>query len=575
MLAALLVLAVGCAAGPIEHNEPGASFVSAYVRDSTSAEVRPPLNVHWKSVAWRGEKIHKQLWVATNSRHDTIELSFTDLASNDATVSTNSIEVREIGYVRGDIRAGNCETDHDRDRRTDSVMLGDPLYRDIPAEIRANNRRLFWITIEVPRGIPSDQYTGELIVSYPQSGAKIGLSIHLDVLDIELPVPGKRRFHLDLWQHPVAVLDAHNRLVSGGQIQPWSSAHIELLKPQYRHLLSIGQKTLTTSIKDGALGMPSMITWNLARDGKSWSFDYSDFDRYVTAMTKLGFQGQISAFSMFGWNKSTVSFYDGKVGRIREIDLESSRDDFGLAWSAFLADFRRHLVAKGWFDRVVLYFDEPHKSEIDVAIPIIRNDSSEWRIGTAYSKEEHLANLDNFHDASGILEIATAMKPTRNHVRTFYTSCTQVSPNVYVADGTEPAEIAWLVWFAMANEFDGYLRWAYDRWPRELSKTAAPAGFTAGDASFTYAPPATSDDRYLSSTRLEILDDAIEEAEKILLLLDTSDSVITDSTRDRVQVLLDGFRGPLSHTDEELAEKMEAVSCRLNEILLDNSQMKH
>ena len=261
-----------------------------------------------------------------------------------------------------------------------------------------------------------------------------------------------------------------------------------------------------------------MIGWALAVDGKTWRFDFSAFDRYVEAMMSLGITEQISAFSMTGWSHGEIVFFSDLLGDYRKLSLDISSKEYRQIWQQFLQQFREHLIVKEWFDRTVLYFDEASPQDLPVVLDIIQSDSPRWKIGVAYTQKEHHALLSEFYDASGILGAAIPTPVAEDSIRTFYTSCTQVYPNVYLTTDSSLAEISWLAWHAAANQYDGYLRWAFDRWTPTQGLNAITGSFTAGDSFFVYPIESDNGLRPLSSLRFEALVDAIEDAEKITML---------------------------------------------------------
>lgn len=105
-----------------------------------------------------------------------------------------------------------------------------------------------------------------------------------------------------------------------------------------------------------------------------------------------------------------------------------------------------------------------------------------------------------------------------NAVSTFYTSCSQQYPNNYVTAQTNPAEMSWMAWYALAKGFDGYLRWAYDYWTQSDPTSAQDGSNASGDFNMIYRSENTAAAVPISSIRLELLREGIQDYEKARIL---------------------------------------------------------
>ena len=90
--------------------------------------------------------------------------------------------------------------------------------------------------------------------------------------------------------------------------------------------------------------------------------------------------------------------------------------------------------------------------------------------------------------------------------------------NAFVTRDSNPAEVAWLTWYAGKLGRDGYSRWAYDYWraadPLDLRQSA----HTSGDAALVYRASNDRDPGAMTSVRLELLRDGIQQSEKRRIL---------------------------------------------------------
>ena len=97
-----------------------------------------------------------------------------------------------------------------------------------------------------------------------------------------------------------------------------------------------------------------------------------------------------------------------------------------------------------------------------------------------------------------------AGKPT-----TYYTACGENHPNMFTF--SPPAENTWISWYAAAQGFTGYLRWAYNNWTKSTLEDTRYKTWPGGDCYQIYPGPRTS-------IRFEKLIEGIQDFEKIRML---------------------------------------------------------
>src|SRR5262249_46131788 len=132
---------------------------------------------------------------------------------------------------------------------------------------------------------------------------------------------------------------------------------------------------------------------------------------------------------------------------------------------------------------------------------------------------------------SGGIEVATSWA---NPVATFYTACGPATPNAFLTTNGSPAEMTWMAWHAAHEGLDGYLRWAYDLWLADDPLDIRDERNTAGDSSLVYH----DDTEVLSSIRLELLRDGIQDFEKLRILRSAK---LLPSARDQLDAAVATF----------------------------------
>ena len=92
---------------------------------------------------------------------------------------------------------------------------------------------------------------------------------------------------------------------------------------------------------------------------------------------------------------------------------------------------------------------------------------------------------------------------------TYYVCCSHRYPNMFTF--SDPAEATVAAWYAVANGYDGFLRWAYNSWVEDPIRDSRFRKWVAGDTYLVYPEGR-------SSIRFERLVEGIQDWEKIRLL---------------------------------------------------------
>lgn len=368
---------------------------------------------------------------------------------------------------------------------------------------------LILVSADVPADCPKGVYDLELKIN-----GKAQTVAEIKVIEAALPPPGDWKIHLDLWQHPEAVA----RWVG---VKLWSREHFEALKPVMRRLAEAGQKAVTCSIIEEPWDhqtydhWTSMVKWSKTRSGK-WKFDYSAFDKYVEFMMKeIGIDEQISCYTMVSWSLKTT-YFDEATQSEKTISLDPKSPDYDATWKAFLTDFRKHLRQKGWLGKTCIALDERPDALVNAARAVVEKYAPELKIVSAVDRPTKMSPFvfdisSAYQHADGVAELADSRR-TEKRKTTFYVCLHPAKPNTF--PHSTAAEAQWLVYFAAANRFDGFLRWAYNSWvknPFADARWEKRPAWPAGDCFLVYPGNRTT-------LRFETLRDGIEDFEKIRLL---------------------------------------------------------
>lgn len=493
---------------------------------------------NWNATAWKGERLSKQIVLWSDSNVSGLNYSVSDLTKNGDVIASSNISLRFGKYIKGDLEARSCSG---YPNHPVEVEIADALSKVEITSLTSNDPIKIWISINIPSSAVAGQYSGTVTINGGIS--PLVFDINLVVVDYTLPDVANWNFHLDLWQFPVNILNHYNTANPSNIIAIWSDEHFALFEPAYKLLADAGQKAITTYVKDGALGAESMIKWTKRTNG-TWEYDFTVFDKYVSTLMSWGITKQIDCFSPVGWNETIIPYWDETTGTMINLSAPLGSTTYNTRWDHFLTAFKTYLDNKGWFEKTVLYLDEVSEAKLNSVVSVVHGNNPNWKLGIAYSHGLSNASKANFYDLSGILEDASNDGISGNKISTFYTSCTQTKPNNYVTPENSPAEMAWMGWHAFKEGYDGYLRWAFDYWRLSDPFDARDGAHTAGDFSMIYRASNNVPSEVLSSMRLEMLRDGIQDYEKLKILqtsLESSTDPYDQEILNELNNIIDNF----------------------------------
>ncbi|WP_345162233.1 DUF4091 domain-containing protein [Pontibacter saemangeumensis] len=481
------------------------SFASSDVRFPQDQVPQVEKQDQWSPVAWKGEKVHTQLLLWTNKAIPELKVSVTDLKDRKGNrIQAANITPGLLRYVLTDEFREGCG-----DRRPadyDSSLVADLVDTTTVTSVARNTVQPIWLTLEVPRQTPAGIYNGVVTVA---AGKPYRMRVSVTVQERELPAPSEWAFDLDLWQHPAAIARVHN-------VPLWSEQHYAHMKPYYTMLANAGQKNITASIIDEPWNhqtyddFPSLIKWTKRRDG-TWVYDYSRFDEYVSFVMRCGIKARINCYTMVPW-KMSFPYHDESTGKDTVFTSKTGTPAYNAFWGTMLRDFTKHLKEKGWFHITTIAMDERPMEDMQAVIKLLKEVDPTWRIALAGVYHPEIEpDIFEYSIASKwkFGEQVLQRRKRSGRPSTFYTSCSEAYPNFFTF--SPPAEQAWIGWYAAAQGFTGYLRWAYNSWVENPAQDSRFRSWPAGDTYQVYPGPRTS-------VRFEKLVEGIQDFEKIRLL---------------------------------------------------------
>ena len=360
-------------------------------------------------------------------------------------------------------------------------------------------------------------------------GANIGVTLVLgvNILPIDMPSPTDFTFKVEYWNHPYNVAEYYG-------VEPWSTEHLDIMREHQKLYKELGGSGVTCTVLDEVWGgqtyskneirYPSMVKWIYDR-GK-WSFDYTDFDKWVDLNVELGLDDKFICYSMMPWG-NLMRYYDkGKSKYVNRHVPTLLKGKYQRAWRVFLTDFVRHLDERDMFDSVYIGFDERNNMDmiLDFLDTFVNKDGHHFKIAASFNN--YIGNkqcLDRIDSASvGLDEIKAhqaeyerivAERASEGKCTTMYTA-TEHYPNSFAL--SLPAESYWSIIYARSTGNNGFLRWAFDAWVEAPLVDTTHWSFQAGDCFLIY--PAKQGYKPSLSYRLVKLDEAVRDVNKLAVL---------------------------------------------------------
>ncbi len=479
-----------------------------------------------KVTGWKGETLSAQilLWATTDITQ--AEFEFSDFKSDNGTLGADIAQARFVRYVMTDEFAEGCG--HRKPENFASSLAPDMLDNLECFNIEAKTVRPVWITVEIPRSAKEGIYKGKIQL-FAREQATQDFDLEVEVLNQTLPEPSQWKFHLDQWQHPTAVARTEG-------LEVWSDAHFAAMKPTFKRLADAGQKVITANINKDPWNhqcfdpYEDMIIWTKNEDG-TWTYDYTIFDKWVQFMMDLGVTKMINAYSMVPWNNE-LHYKDAKSGEIINVKADPGTKEFDQMWIPFLPDFVKHLKEKGWLEITNIAMDERSPKDMEATLAVLQKYAPELGIALAdnhksYKKypfiKDMCVGIENPVDVEDI-----EARRAKGLITTAYVCCSHPFPNQFTF--SDSAESTYIGWYTEANNFDGFLRWAFNSWTENPLTDSRFITWPAGDTYIVYP-------NSRSSIRYERLLEGIQDFEKIQIIKKQLADKGTDEAKAKLEKL--------------------------------------
>lgn len=460
-------------------------------------------------------------------------------------------------------------------------------------DILGENQRVFpaksygvlWVSVTTTSDTKAGTYTGNIKVS--GDDLELVFPYTIEIIDLDIGAADAALTN-ELWMYPYSacryysgksVLDYfgtdHNKSNKTSLRNVYlEDKYMPQLAEQIKLYAAGGGDVITATIVDEAWNSqttdpyPSMVKWTKNTNG-AWSFDYTDFDKWVELNMANGVDQKIKCYSLASWNEKII-YLDKSSNTAKTITCKIGTDIWKETWTAFLTNFMAHLKQKGWFEITYLSMDERGTEEIAAVCDLVSNFKDEnqksFKMSMAINRLTSSAYFDYFEDISVSssqrykLGNLIATRKAKGLSTTFYT-CGATAGSL----DNEPYETLDFFFFLYKNSCDGYLRWAFDAYTDYPLMDTSHWRFVAGDQNLIY--PDTLDDKdptVQSSVRYQIL----MESYKNICALETLKNTSSNAARE-ITALLNAYEGYSSTMFRDI-QNMENSIVELARKVLNN-----
>ena len=384
--------------------------------------------------------------------------------------------------------------------------IPDPLLEDRSIDLEANRTQPVWVTVHVPSGTPAGVYSGKVTVKSP-AGERL-IPIKLEVYPFELPE--ERHMYLTNWFSINDTANAH-------KVEIFSEEFWDILGKYARNMAEHRQNVVCT---------PWTLIKVYRESEDNWSFDYSNFDRFVKIFMEAGVDDRIELMHIAGRGKYEEDEWDSAPMVFREVEVidrvtgDTLSMPGGKGIPLLLTDLQKHLYKKGWLEKSMIHIaDEPTYYNLDA-----------WKKVASYASKyaPDIKTIDAIGATGfdGLLDIGVPLssklhlefetykkfQEKSGHELWYYTCCVPYGhyPNRFIDYPLTDLRI--LHWMNYMFDIEGYLHWGFTYgWDDPFG---AAKRFPPGDSHIIYP----GKEGPMNSIRWETQRESLEDFEYFWLL---------------------------------------------------------
>ncbi len=490
----------------------------------------------FRGFAWRGDETFSRIDLMTRTKaYDDVTLVKGDFVSE----AGDKLGVENVTFTYLD-----AVTIHETmiSSNKNGYKMYDVISDETVRDMKAKSLYCAWVAIKVPEDAKPGIYTATLSV---KSGVEVLAEFDYTLTVYDLVQP-ELESDVDLWMWPYNSIRYYSGLTTEELYETegyndtidwtklWNTRLDEKYFPALESELELYAKAGGDAVfaqvneKNRTNGdpYPSLIKWTRKKDG-SFTFDYTDFDKWVELNFKHGIDKQIKCYDIGQWRYHIVYYDEGK-NKVEAREYYTSDKFWREQNGAFLEDFIKHLDEKGWFDITYIALDEKDynitKNVIDLVKQYKNKDGKTLKVATAVASwhcEELFDDIQDLSVAYGMMgdKMARIMeeRKAKGYITTVYTCGPQGSSMM-----NDPGQSAESIHHTFKVGATGFLRWALQKYNADpyLSSYNYVESLCSGDMYLIYPSKDISKMKSYSTPRYEALCEALRDIEKADYLIE-------------------------------------------------------
>lgn len=377
--------------------------------------------------------------------------------------------------------------------------------------------QLIWVEGKIPKDFENKKLAITINIYYTKGYEKETLinsrEINIDILDYTLPLVEESDFFLDLWQHPCNWARQY-------KVDYYSEEHFTIIENFLSEMSKLGQKVIDLIVTDypwagqkcyevfeNASNLFETNIVKVSKENGNIICDFTNLDRYVDICLKYKINKEINLFGLIGnWDAFVFgSPLEGYRDAIRVsyynkdenvFDYIKTKDEF----KNYLSQLFKHLESKGLLDISKIICDEPDNDEIfkenaEFIQSCIPNKTLKYKCAIHHQEffercdleiEDLSLNTCELINNIDKIDLLREKIRAKNGYLTWYSCCFPNKLNVYLSSPLIESRL--IGWFTYYFNLDGFLRWAYGVWPKDVFNDASykKEKWKAGDMFFVY-----------------------------------------------------------------------------------------
>ena len=321
-------------------------------------------------------------------------------------------------------------------------------------------------------------------------------------------------FYMDLWQHPCNWARIYD-------LPYYGEEHFEVIDNYLKGMSVLGQKVCNLVISDypwagqrcykieeNHMNLFELNIVKVVKDSTgNFKCDFTAMDKYINLAKKHNMLDEINIFGILGnWDgydfgnplkdyrdPIRISYYDEPTASFRYI---STKEDL----TTYIRLVFNHIKAIGFWEKTLIMSDEPDDPELFKKAEQVLSEAacgSKIKIKCAIHDQKFLEEYgENIKSVSlntcelvnnleGIDSIQKNIQ-LKGGTITWFSCCFPSQLNIFLKSPLIESRL--IGWFTYYMNMDGFLRWAYGIWPRDVTKDASykKEKWAAGDMFLVY-----------------------------------------------------------------------------------------